>query len=286
VKETQYLAPKTLDEALELLAEYGDRAVVLAGGTDVGVDLNLGKSNPDVLVYIGHLSELNYIKEEGGALRIGALATHADIASSPLVMEKAGVLAEAAATIGGPAIRNAGTVGGNIVNASPASDAATPLLAMGASVKLVSAKGERTLPLADFFVGPGWTAIAPGELVAEISIPLTAAPSAGKFLKLGNRKAMICALVNTAAVVSFAEGGGVQDVRIALGSVAPTPVRAYQAEAELQGKSLTPDLIAKAGTLAAEAASPIDDARASAWYRKEMVKVLVERALTQIAGAQ
>ncbi len=286
MKETQYLAPTSLGQALEMLAQFGEKAIVLAGGTDVGVDVNLRKASPEVLVYIGGLRELDYIKEESDSIKIGTLTTHASIASSPLIKAKAGVLAEAAGTIGGPAIRNVATLGGNLVNASPASDAAVPLLATGASVKLVSTKGERVLPLADFFVGPGRTALAPGELLTEVSIPLAEGPTAGKFLKLGNRKAVICSLVSAAAVAAFAPGDGiVQDVKIALGSVAPTPIRARQAEDQLRGKRLTADLIAAAGTLAAEASQPIDDARASAWYRKQMVKVLVERVLTQIAGA-
>jgi len=280
MRETLYFAEKSVEDTLGLLARYGKRAVILAGGTDLVPRINYYKLKPEVLVYIGNLG-LDYIREKGGGLLIGAATKLSEIAASRKVAKKAGALAEAARLAATPAVRTTATIGGNLANASPAADLATPLLAMDADLRLQSEKGERVVPLKEFFKGPGKTVLKPGELITEVSIPLS--PGKCIFLKLGRRKAMSLSVVNVAVYLDMA-GNKCREARIAVGAVAPTPLRCIEAEALLMGKRIDRELIGRCAATAIAAGRPVDDRRASAWYRKEAGKALVARTLALAAG--
>lgn len=275
-----YFAPTEVGEALKLLAEQGDKATVLAGGTDLVPAINYYSLWPDNLIYIGGLG-LDYITEEGGKLLIGGGATWTQIMDDALVAEKAPVLAEAAKQGGSVATRNAGTVGGNLANASPAADLTIILLALEAEVLLKSASGERVVALKDFFTGPGKSVMNPDELLIEVQVPLPVGSAA--FQKLGRRKAMTLSVVNTGVKLSM-EGKLCQSACISLGAMAPTPLRCTEAEELIKGKELDAELIAQCAAAAVAAGSPIDDQRASAWYRAKAGTALVARALAQAAG--
>lgn len=281
MKDVKYFAPTAIDEAVKLLAEYGDRATVLAGGTDLVPRINYYELKPDVLLYIGGLS-LDYIKEEG-KLVIGAATPTAKLASDALVAERANALAEGAKLSGSVATRNAATIGGNLANASPAADLATPLLVMDAELHLTGARGKRTVAIKDFFTGSGETVLEPDELLIEIHVP----PIKGKtvFLKLGRRKAMTLSVVNVAARLHMAEKR-CNEARIALGAMAPTPVRCLKAEEMIKDKALDEALISECAAKAVAESNPIDDQRATAWYRRKVGAALVARALRQAAGME
>jgi CO/xanthine dehydrogenase FAD-binding subunit len=280
MKEALFFAAANVKEALKLLGQYKNRAVILAGGTDLAPQINTYAIKPEVLIYIGN-SGLDYIKEARGKILIGAGTKMAGIANSKLLSRKVPALAEAARQAGTQAVRSTATIGGNLVNASPAADLATPLLALDAEMTLTKAGGKRTVALKDFFTGPGKTVLKPGELMTEISIP--AAKGKTVFLKLGKRKAMTLSVVNVAVRVDV-KRGKCEDARIALGSMAPIPLRCEDAEEMLQGKAVDLDLISQCAAEAIGASKPIDDQRASAWYRRQAGKALVARALTQAAG--
>lgn len=277
-----YYTPTSIDEALRLLAEYGPAARVVAGGTDLLVELRQGTRKAEVLIDISRVQGLDGITGEGGVLRLGPLVSHSRLVASRLVSERAFPLAQAAWSIGGPQIRNQGTLGGNLVTASPANDTIPPLWALGATVVLRSLYGEREVALTDFYQGVRKVNMAPEEMVVEVRLPLMEAGERGAFLKLGLRRAQAISVVNVAVVVRM-EGAVVQRARIALGSVAPTVIRAVAAEESLLGGALTAEAAAQVAELAANAAAPIDDIRAGADYRRQMVRVLVRRALTALA---
>jgi carbon-monoxide dehydrogenase medium subunit len=280
MKPFEYVAPASLQEALEMLARHGEKARPLAGGTDLFLRMERGGWAPDVVVDlkgVPGLADIRYDAQRG--LSLGALAPHADVAAHPAVQGRYPALAQGSGWVGGPQMRNRGTVGGNLCNASPAADTAAPLLALDARVRLVGARGERTLPLEEFFTGPGSTVLAPGEILAEILVPPPSPRSGGDYQRR-TRTAMDIAVVGAAAVVALDGGSVCREVRIALASVAPTPLRAKAAEAVLRGNDATPDRIAEAARTAAAEARPIDDVRATAAYRSAMVEVLARRALT------
>ena len=282
MKESLYFAAANLKEAVKLLGNYKKRAVILAGGTDLVPRINTYHFKPEVLVYIGKVG-LDYIKEEKGKLIIGAATPMAKIAANKLLARKASALVQAAQQAGTAAVRTAATLGGNLANASPAADLATPLLAMDADLSLVSGKKKRVVALKDFFTGPGKTVLQSGEMILEARFPT----SKGKtvFLKLGRRKALSLSVVNTAVRLEM-KGQRCREARIAIGSVAPTPLRCPRAEEMLQGKGMDQEIIAACAAEAMAASRPIDDQRASAWYRKKAGVALVARALTQAAGLQ
>lgn len=282
MKDAQYFAPADVGEALNVLANYGDKVTILAGGTDVALKINHYELKPDILMYIGGL-DLDYIKEEDGRLLIGATTLTAKIATSDLLQSKAAALARAAAKAGCVATRATATIGGNIGNASPAADLVTPLLVLDADVRLRGAAGDRVVALKDFFTGPGQTVRKPDELIVEISMPTPKGNSV--FVKLGRRKSMTLAVVNVAVRVEM-DGNTCKDARIALGAVAPTPIRCSEAEALITGRVLDSAAIAAAAAAAAAATKPIDDQRASAWYRRRVTAPLVARALAQAAGVE
>lgn len=275
---SDFFAARDIHEACTRLSQSGKEAHILAGGTDLMVAINRRRLFPHKLIYIGQ-SGMDGIEVKDGHLVIGAAATHTAVIQSKAVKDHAGLLVDVCCSIGSKAIRNIGTIGGNICNASPAADAATALLALGAEVKLVSAHGERAIALKDFFTGPGETVLQPDELLKEIILPLTKGDSRWGWLKVGQRKADVIGIA-TAAVSLRLEHGTCRDVRIALGAVAPTPLLAAKASAMLEGRTADESLISEVAQAAADETSPIDDARGSAWYRKQICGVLVKRILT------
>jgi len=254
---------------------------VIAGGTDLLLEIERRIRVPRVLIDITRIPGLDEICLQDGMFHLGPLVTHNQAAASSLLVERAYPLARACWEVGAPQIRNRGTVAGNLITASPANDTITALWALGASVTLKSLRGERTLPFEQFFKGVRKTVLAPDEMLVNISYPALGTDERGTFIKLGLRKTQAISLVNMAAVLGF-EGDVVRTACITFGSVAPTIVRAPEAESFLIGKSLSEATIHEAGQLAARAAHPIDDIRSPAEYRAEIVHVLTTRALRQL----
>ncbi|PKN63356.1 MAG: xanthine dehydrogenase family protein subunit M [Deltaproteobacteria bacterium HGW-Deltaproteobacteria-15] len=277
------VTPRTLDEALGLLKGNHDGEIRLfAGGTDLIPRLKERiVKTPRCLLDLKRIPDLDYVREDGdGGFRIGALASIASVASSPIVRERCSILAQAAGSIASNQIQNRGTVAGNICNAVPSADSAPALVCLDAVVLCASTRGTRKVSIHEFFTGPYKTVLGEDEIVREIQIPGAHAKANGVYIKLSPRSRMDLAVVGVAAMVSQ-EKGLLKDVRIGLGAVAPTPMRAKKAEAVLKGESSGDELLAKAAKAASEEASPIDDHRASAEYRRMMVEVLVKRALRQ-----
>jgi CO/xanthine dehydrogenase FAD-binding subunit len=276
-----YIKPKSMDEALDLLAESNNGDVkVYAGGTDVMPRLKSRLiQTPRVLIDLKGIPDLDYIEnDEKDGLRIGALATISSVAHSPLVKENFGMLSQSAGSIASTQVQNRGTIVGNICNAVPSADSAPALLCLGAKLSCVSSRGERTIDIEDFFTGPNQTALNPDELVKEIRIPSMPLQGKGTYIKLSPRSRMDLAVVGVGAMV-VQDKGLIQDVRIALGAVAPTPMRAKRAEDVLKGEKVHAETVLKAAETASAEAKPIDDHRASAEYRRMMVEALVKRAL-------
>lgn len=267
-------------EACELLSRFGEKARVLAGGTDVMVAVNQRRVPLETVVFIGRAG-LNYIESEEATLRIGATTTHTEIAQSSIVRERAPLLAEAARSIGSPAIRNMGTIGGNIANASPGADGSVSLLALGAGVKLVSVRGERIVDLDAFFVDLGKTVLEHDELLTEVIVPAQRAAGKWTWHKIGQRKASVCAVMSLAIALELDRGLSSR-VRLALGTVAPTPFLARRAGELLEGKPLTTTLAEEAARAASEALPDRDGLRASSWYRKRVCQVLIKKFLSNL----
>jgi carbon-monoxide dehydrogenase medium subunit len=266
--------------AVALLAEHGPSVKVLAGGSDLLVELKLMPDGPKAVVDISRAADLKHIAITDQGLSIGALATHSEIMRSPIIKKLFPALVDAAHTIGAVQTRNLGTLGGNLVTAVPSLDSGPTLIALEAQVVILGPAGERRLPLADFFTGPRKTDLKPGELLIEILIPKKNLGKPASFQKFGLRKGQALALVNVAASVWLkGEKSRFAEPRIALGAVAPTVIRAPQAEAYLEGRAATPEAMAEAGRIAAGEGKPISDFRASAEYRRELIAVLTRRAL-------
>lgn len=279
-----YLQPNTLAEALGLLAEHGQDARLVAGGTDIVVELSRGIRPTATLIDITRINELRGIDERSGFITLGALTTHNDVIGSALCRAKLTPLAEACWEVGAPQIRTRGTIAGNLVTASPANDTITPLVALGAEVVLASQRGERSLPLRDFYLGVRRTAMAPDELVSEIRVPALTTSQRGKFVKLGLRRAQAISVIDLAIVLTM-QDDHVTDARIALGALAPTIVRAEAAEASLVGQPINLESCERAAILAADAVSPIGDVRASAAYRLQSLHNLVVATLLDMQEA-
>ena len=277
----QFYSAKSIGDALGFLSEKGDRTKVIAGGTDLIPRLREEDPRPDFVLNILETEGLNGITETNHTLRIGCTTTHAQLEESGILQQSCPALVQAAASIGGPLIRNRGTIGGNIANASPAADLAPALLAVEAEAVLMSQKGTRAVALRDFFTGPGKTSLQPNELLVEIRIPVPKGKSV--FLKLGRRKAMTLSVVNVAVCLEM-EGRVCREARIAMGSVAPTPIRCPQAEMLLKNREIDRELISKCAEEAMAMSKPVDDQRAKAWYRVQAGTVLLKRALAQAAG--
>ena len=275
-----YYAPDSIEEALRLLAERGPAAHIIAGGTDLLVELRRAAHPGIELVDVTRLVLQDRVWLDGDCMiHIGPTVTHNQAAACGILVERGTPLALASAQVGTPQVRNRGTIAGNLITASPANDTITALWALDARLTIRSTRGERTLSFSDFYRGVRRTALEHDEMVTDIVFPAFRADQRGVFLRLGLRRANTIAMVNAAVVLTFA-GNTVTDARIALGSVAPTIIRAPQAERALAGKPLGEECMAEASILAAQAASPITDVRAGADYRREATRVLVGRALS------
>jgi CO/xanthine dehydrogenase FAD-binding subunit len=271
-----YTAPETVEEALRALAD-GGRAV--AGGTDLVVGARQGKSPlPDALVAIHRIASLRGIGEDGGDLVLGALATHADIVESEAVRGRFTALADASAIVGSHATRHVGTIGGNVMNASPAMETGGPLICFDAVASLASATGEREVPVAELFEGPGTTSAASGELLTRVTLPAPAAGTGSCYVRLEYRRQMEIAVVGVTAVLRL-DAGAVADARVAITALAPTIRRIPEAETDLTGSDGGVEAIAAAARATAAGSSPIGDVRASAAYRSAMAEVIARRAI-------
>ncbi len=275
----EYYRPQNAEELGEILARTGGRLV--AGGTDVLPRLRRGQFLADCLIDISRLRELRFICETEDEIQLGALTTHADLLASLLLPPAAPALAQAAAAIGCPQTRQRGTLGGNLANASPAADSAPPLLSLDADVRLAGAGGARVLPLRDFFSGPGATRMEAGEYIHSVAFRRPSGRWGAAFEKLGKRSGMAISVASVAAYLELGADGRLQAARLALGSVAPCPLRSPHAEALLTGALPAPGLFQQAGQAALADIAPISDVRASAEYRAHVVPVLVRRALEQ-----
>ncbi len=273
----QYFLPKTTEEAVSLLAEGNKEAKILAGGTDLLVQMRNRQLVPKCIVNISSLSELSGISLNEHSVRLGALATLRDVEVSPIVKKEFPLLHEAVSQMATVQVRNMGTVVGNLCHGSPGADTPPPLLTLEADVKVVGPDGVKTISLDKFFTGPRDTVLNPNELVTEVRIPKLQPNSGTAFLRL-TRVAADLAKVNVAVVLRV-KNGICEDVKIALGAVAPTPIRARKAEEVLRGNMLNEKLIEKTAQTAAEDTSPITDIRSTKEYRKEVSKVLVRRAI-------
>ncbi len=280
MKPFEYVAPGTADEAVAILAENGVNARLLAGGTDYLVDLKHTTQVPKIVVDVSSISEFRGIDLTDQGLRIGSAVTHTEIMDSDLVAEHAPAMQEAALTIGAVQTRNLGTLGGNLVTCVPSMDSGPVLVALDAVVTVAGPGGHRAMPLTEFFVGPRKTALEPDELLVDIIIPRERLGRGCSFRKFGLRKGQALALVNAAASLDL-NAGKMADVRIALGAVAPTVIRTRKAENLLEGKAPSDDLFAEAGDVAATEAKPINDFRASADYRLDLIRAGTKRVLVE-----
>jgi carbon-monoxide dehydrogenase medium subunit len=290
-----YYSVTSPSEALALLAQHREKARIVAGATDLILEIERGvRTGLEALIDITRVPGLSDIRlDDQGRIHLGPLVTHNHAAGSGLIVERALPLAQACWEVGAPQIRNRATIAGNLITASPANDSITPLMALDAVVSLTSQAGERQVPLREFYTGVRRTVLRPDEMLTDIAFPALRANEHGMFIKLALRRAQAIAVVNAAVIVELEQlpgkpraGQALKRARIALGSVTPTIVRAREAEAFLAGKRLTPEVIEKAGAEAAKAARPIDDVRGSAEYRREMVPVTTQRALRAIAAGE
>jgi len=301
MKKFDYFRPKTFEEALTLLAKYGEKAKLIAGGTDVIVMIKQKAIAPDVLISLQGIPGLDQMKYNG-SLSIGPMVTHRAIEKSEVIRKNFSALADAVDYLGSVQIRNVATIGGNVCTAAPSADTATPLLVLGTQVKIKNLKEERTLPIEEFFKGPGESVLKTGEMVKELSIPKPLPNTGSAYYKLQRRLAldlpilgvsvllsldrnkvtcsdMLCTASPISSILHKMEEDEIicKDVRIALGVAAPTPMRALKAEALLRGKKLSDELLEEAANIASQEAQPRDSLRGEAWYRKDMVRVLVKR---------
>ena len=284
----RYVAPTTLEEALETL-HGSDDVTILAGGTDLMPQSKIGRTKiRSTLMNIRRVAGLGAIVRDGDAIRIGALATVTQLMNDPLVRQHLPVLVEVCDHFASDQIRNAATIGGNVSNASPAGDTLVPLLVLDAEVELASTGDagtvRRRVPLADYFAGPGRTRRAASELLTGVRVSLPPAGHYARFFKFGTRPALDISAISI-AIAGVRNGGALSNVRVAFGAVAPTPVRARRTEQALEGRRLDAATVARAAETARDEVSPIDDVRASAWYRKELIHNMTRRMLDHAAQA-
>ena len=301
MKKFDYLKPKTVDEAVALLNQFGKKAVLLAGGTDVIVMVKQKNMSPELLISLQGIPGLDRI-EYDGTLRIGPMVTHRAIEKSESIRKEFSALADAVDVLGSVQIRNVATIGGNICTAAPSADTVAPLLVLGAQLKLKGSKSERTIPIDQFFSGPGQTVLSQGEILTEISIPKPLPNTGSAYWKHQRRQALDLPILGVAVLLSLDKATvtcsdllcttspistvlhsleedelACKEIRIALGVAAPTPMRARKAESLLRGKKISDELLEKVAITATEEAQPRDSIRGEAWYRRDMIKVLVKR---------
>jgi carbon-monoxide dehydrogenase medium subunit len=279
----EYFAPQTPEEALTLLDRFGDKAKVLAGGTDLFLLMKDKLLQPEYMIDINQITGFKGISyEPGQGATIGAATKIVEVERDAIIREKYYVLHQAASELGSVQVRTMATIGGNSCNASPAAETPTPLVALGAKVVLHSLSGKREMPLAEFILGNRTTALKPGELLACFILPEPLPRSAGRYAYIGLREAMEIDAVNMAVYIVLEDDSRtVKDLRLIMGSVAPRPLFSREVSALLTGKEPNPALIEKAAEAASGEASPISDIRGSAEYRHEMVKVLARRLLQE-----
>jgi carbon-monoxide dehydrogenase medium subunit len=279
-----YYQPSTLQEASRLLKENGPGGRFLAGGTDLVIAMKEKGLLPNYIVDLKRLPGLSGIRENSdGSISLGALTTLHEIETSPLINKKYPFLAQSAAEVGSIQIRNRATIGGNMANASPSADTSPALMALDATTTIASDSGTRKIAAEEFFKGPGQNAMSANEILIEITIPKTSANLVGEYIKFSPREMMDLAYVGVAIVYNLTSDKKCTGVRIVLGAVAPTPIRATRAEAVLEGQVLSEALAERAGQIAAEEAKPISDVRSSADYRRAMVGTMTKRALLNAA---
>ncbi len=281
----RYITPTSLDEALQALAEHQDRARIVAGATDLILELERGQ-RPGIttLIDITRIPGLDHIwLDEAGHVHLGPLVTHNHCATSRFLIDRAYCLARACWEVGAPQIRNRATVAGNLITASPANDSITPLMALDARLHLQSAAGERVVPLAAFYAGVRKTVMRPDEMLVDIVFDVPPEGSRSTFIKLGLRRAQAISLVNVAVMLGMKDDN-IATAAVALGAVTPIIARAQAVEQTLVGRRLTPDVIQEAAEKAVDAAHPISDVRAGSAYRRQMVELLVRRALAHLAA--
>jgi carbon-monoxide dehydrogenase medium subunit len=301
MKKFDYLKPKTLEEVLSLLNQHGKKAALIAGGTDVIVMMKQKTMSPDVLISLRAIPGLDQIQYDG-TLRIGAMVTHRALEKSDLIRKEFSALADAVDALGSIQIRNVATIGGNICTAAPSADTATPLLVLGAQVKIKSLKEEKTVSIEEFFMGPGETILKKGEIVTELVIPKPLPNTGSAYWKHQRRLALDLPILGVSALLTLDKGTvscsdmlcttspissilhtmeqdelTCKDVKIALGVAAPVPIRATKAENLLRGKKISDELLEEVAETAAKEAQPRDTIRGEAWYRRDMIKVLVKR---------
>ena len=271
--------PESLDDCLRLLAERGPETKLLAGGTDLLPQMKNGVLMPKRVIDLSGVARVKILESDAKGLRIGAAVAARQLEQDPRVRGGYAAVAESAALVGSVQVRNLATIGGNLCNAAPSADMAPPLLALEAHAVIAGPKGERRVPLSDFFAGVRKTVLGPDELLVEIVAPAPGPHSGGSYIRHTPRRELDIAVVGVASQMTLSNGV-CSKARIALAAVAPTPVRATTAEAALEGKSLTPELIERAAELAAQGAKPISDQRGSADFRRHLVRILTRRTLT------
>jgi aerobic carbon-monoxide dehydrogenase medium subunit len=301
MRRFDYLKPKTLSEAFDLLKQHGQKAMLIAGGTDVIVMAKQKKISPDILISLREIPGLDHVHYDGN-LSIGSLVTHREIEKSELIRKQFSALTDAADVLGSIQIRNVATIGGNICTAAPSADMGAPLLALGARLNIKSAKSERTIPIDQFFTGPGETVLDHGEILTGIEIPNPLPNTGSAYWKHQRRQALDLPILGVAVLISLnkamftcpdllcttssistvlhsleTEELVCEEIRIALGVAAPTPIRTKKAEDLLRGKTISDELLGQVAHAAADEARTRDSLRGEAWYRSDMIKVLVKR---------
>ena len=301
MKKFDYLRPQTLEEALALLNQYGKKAKLIAGGTDVIVLIKQKAMMPEVLISLRGIPGLDQIRYDG-ALKIGAMVTHRGIEKSEVIRKEFSALTDAADVLGSIQIRNVATIGGNICTAAPSADTATPLLVLGTQVKIKSLSEEKMVPIEGFFTGPGETILKKGEMVTELVVPKPLPNTGSAYWKLQRRLALDLPILGVSVLLSLDKGTvscsdmlcttspissilhtmekdelTCKEIRIALGVAAPTPIRALKAENLMRGKKISDELLEEVANTASAEAQPRDSIRGEAWYRKDLVRVLVKR---------
>jgi CO/xanthine dehydrogenase FAD-binding subunit len=278
----EYQSPETLTEACRVLGEWGPRGKIIAGGTDLIISLRKGEAQPQILIDVTRIPELRRIEETEGKIRIGAAVTHGEIASSKLIQRYGKVLSDAASWVGSPQIRNLGTIGGNIVNASPAADSLPPLMVLEATGRILSPRGGKVVPLSELFRGPYQSSLNPDELLVQVSFPKLTSDFRTGFIRLARRAAMAISRMSVAVILRMARGEDcIEEIRISAGAVTPTPHRIAEAESVLRGKSPDEGTMKKAAQCLSGNMVRWSGVRPSTAYKAPVVEALFLRCLRQ-----